>query len=251
MTEHHGVCRLCLENAELQESHFIPRGLYPKRGGMEYRTRERAGLDETQLKQYLLCRSCERRFNDYGESYVLLKIAPKSRKSFPLHDTLCVACPRESGPGWSRFAGYDVGLDMAKFAYFTLSLVWRGAIAEWDMPGGDRTSKLMIGDFEEPFRRFLLGETPFPDNTWVLAFIQSDQTSRDSFSVPPAASSFGFLSFTFLLRGMLLRACMGDGVPGDLQEFSCMSPRDCVFHSDGEKDILEAIRPLAAMPVKS
>lgn len=246
-----GICKLCLREGDLQESHFIPRGLYPKRGGMEYRTRQRAGLDETQLKQYLLCRLCERRFNDDGESYVLSKIAPKSRKSFPLHDTLRLACPRETGPGWSRFAGYDVGLDMAKFAYFTLSLVWRGAIAEWDMPGGDRTSKLLLGDFEEPFRRFLLGETPFPRDTWVLAFVHSDQTARDSFSVPPAASSFGFLSFTFLLRGVMLRACMGENVPDELQQFSCTSPRDCLFSGDGEKDILDAIRPLAPMPVKS
>jgi hypothetical protein len=246
-----GICKLCLREGDLQESHFIPRGLYPKRGGMEYRTRHRAGLDETQLKQYLLCRSCEQRFNDSGESYVISKIAPKSRKSFPLHNTLRLACPRETGPGWSRFAGYDVGLDMAKFAYFTLSLVWRGAIAEWEMPGGDRTSRLLLGGFEEGFRQFLLGETTFPRDTWVLAFVHSDQTARDSFSLPPASSSFGFLSFTFLLRGMMLRACMGENVPEDLQESSCTSPRDCLFFGDGEKTILDAIRPLAPMPVKA
>lgn len=243
-----GICKLCLDEDDLLESHFMPRALYPERGGMEYRTRNRSGLDETQLKQYLLCGDCEERFNKNGESEVLRRIATKSRKRFPLHEKLSLAFPREVQKGWARFAGCDLGLDMAKFAYFTLSLVWRGAVAQWAMPGGEQTTLFSIGSFEEPFRRFLLGNAPFPADTSVIVFVHSDAAGRDALSIPPGTSGFEFLSFGFLARGVYFRACMGKNVPQEFQDFSCTSPRDCIFYGNGEQDVSQAIRPLARMP---
>jgi hypothetical protein len=167
---------------------------------MEYRTRNRSGLNETHLKQYLLCSVCEERFNKNGESEVLRRIAAKSRKYFPLHEKMRLACPREVQKGWARFAGYDLGLDMAKFAYFTLSLVWRGAVARWNMPGGEQTTLFSIENFEEPLRRFLLRDAPFPVDTFVIVFVHSDATGRDALSIPRGTSDFEFLIKFWLPR---------------------------------------------------
>src|SRR5260370_42208197 len=107
-----GTCKLCLREGDLKKSHFMPHALYPKHGGMEYRTRDRSGIDQTQLKQYLLCSVCEERFSKNGESEVLLRIAAKNRKYFPLQEKMPLAIPREAQKGWARFAGYDLVLNM-------------------------------------------------------------------------------------------------------------------------------------------
>jgi hypothetical protein len=57
-------------------------------------------------------------------------LAPKAKR-FSLGEKLKLALPRERFPDFSRFAAYDVGVDAAKFAYFALSIVWRGAVHEW------------------------------------------------------------------------------------------------------------------------
>jgi hypothetical protein len=60
-----GICKLCLESKLLQESHFMPRALYPKQRKPRYATRHNSGpLDskEKQIKSHLLCFD----LSDYG-----------------------------------------------------------------------------------------------------------------------------------------------------------------------------------------
>src|SRR5437879_1175737 len=132
-----GTCRLCLKDADLQDSHYIPAALYPKGQKLEYGTGTGTGVVVEHMKAPLLCLDCEKRFDQNGESEVLRHIAPKSVKRFPLHEKLRLALPREADASISRFAGYDIGLDMDKFAFFTLSVVWRGAVHQWVFPDGN------------------------------------------------------------------------------------------------------------------
>ena len=117
-----GTCKLCLEEKALQQSHYMPAALYPKKQKLQYLTRSSSGAVVEHMKAPLLCMDCERLFDQNGESEVLRYIAPKSIKRFPLHEKLRLALPRETDGSLSRFAGLDVGLDMDKFAYFTLAL---------------------------------------------------------------------------------------------------------------------------------
>jgi len=167
MTE--GVCKLCLETKPLQESHFIPAALYPKARKPSFATRNRVvALDskDKHIKDYVLCFDCEQRFDRSGESGVLYWVSPKS-KTFRLGERLKVALPRDfdlSDPDQSinRFSGEDIGVDMDKFAYFAISVVWRGAVHDWVMPDGSVRPHHALGDFVEPMRLYLLGHAPFP-----------------------------------------------------------------------------------------
>src|SRR5207244_10190813 len=109
----------------LLKSHFRPAALYPRKGQFELMTHSTIGKSKAQLKQYLLCGECERRFSEKGESHVLKVIAAKSMKRFPLHDLMRVAYPRESDASVSRFHPSDFNLDIDQFVYFTMTVVWR------------------------------------------------------------------------------------------------------------------------------
>src|SRR5207244_3524707 len=174
-----GICKLCLEAKNLRESHYIPSALYPRALKLEYATRMRSGVVDEHMKAPLLCSDCEKRFDQNGESEVLRHIAPKSVKRFPLHEKLRLALPREvEDDSVSRFAGYDIGLDMDRFAYFTLSVVWRGAVHQWVLPDGNAAPPIVLGAFEEPIRMYLFGQKPLPPDTAIIVIVCSDEEAR-------------------------------------------------------------------------
>jgi len=242
-----GTCRLCRLEKPLLKSHFLPRALYPKSGGMEYRARNGSGLSAAQMKQYLLCKDCEERFDQGGETEVLLQIAAKNIKRFPLHEKLRLALPLRSGKNVLEFEGDRLGLDMEKFSYFALSLLWRGVVAQWLMPCGALTSPLQIGDFEEPIRKYLLGEASYPAQTWVIVIVEANEIARAAFTVPQGVSKSGFPDFGFLVRGVHFRVAMGPNVPMYLQQCCCTLPQRYIFYGSDEQALLASLAPLAPM----
>jgi hypothetical protein len=121
-----GICKLCLMGRWLQKSHYIPAALYATPKKLEFATVESTGFVDEHIRVPLLCESCEGLFDRNGEQEVLRHIAAKSFKRFPLAEKLKLALPREEYPDLSRFCGTELGMDMDKFAYFALSVVWRG-----------------------------------------------------------------------------------------------------------------------------
>lgn len=210
----------------------MPAALYPRRGDYEFVTPTATGHSAQHLSQPLLCGACEKRFNRNGESEALRAIAPKSLKRFPLHEQMRWAPPREVEKSSSRFAGYELGLDMDQFAYFAVSVVWRGAAAAWRMPDGRATTPLVLGGFEPPIREYLLGHAPFPPDTAVIVIAGSDRDFRRSFFLPTSFVEAHCLNFSFVARGVFFRRMMGHHLSHYFRDFSCTSPRKCIFYAD-------------------
>jgi hypothetical protein len=158
-----GTCKLCLQEALLCKSHYIPKALYPTRKQKSATAARGAILvgPTPHLREHLLCRECENRFSQGGESEVLKWLAPKV-KGYPLNEKFKLALARERYADASRFATYDVGLDAEKFAYFASSVVWRGSVHEWLLSSGSRSTLLTLGTHQETVRKFLVGDAGFP-----------------------------------------------------------------------------------------
>jgi hypothetical protein len=230
------TCPLCRRpEQDLRVSHFLPAALYsPRKKKKQYRTRNATGIMQADLQEYLLCGDCETRFNTHGEGYVLKLIAPKSKR-FPLHEKLRLALPRSSGDRSAlRFSGEDLGLDMDKFAYFALRVVWRGAVHQWMNANGTLMAPCKLGDFEEMIRQYLAGEAAFPSNMAVMVLVASDDESRRIFSFPEVSVQDGCLNFRFYARGVFFRVMMGH-VPQMFRDWCCTSPRKCLFYGDGKR----------------
>jgi hypothetical protein len=124
-----GTCALCLNTAELQDSHLIPKAIY--------RLLRSAGDDNEnpvfvaagsavntsrQIKGYLLCKACETVFNERGERWVLGNCR-RSETEFRILDALKAARPMKATGDPIVFEGRKVtGVDVDSLAYFAVSV---------------------------------------------------------------------------------------------------------------------------------
>ena len=79
---------------------------------------------------------------------------------------LKVALPREYHPALSRYSGADLGVDIDKFAYFAISMVWRGAVHDWVV--FDYSSSHRTGRLPGTHAALLMGKAPIPPGTSVI-----------------------------------------------------------------------------------
>jgi hypothetical protein len=246
-----GSCELCLEEKDLLKSHYIPKALYPTKRQKSATVTRRVVVSgrAPHLKAYLLCRDCETRFEQNGESEVLKWLAPKAKR-FSLAERLKLALPRERFPDSSRFAAYDIGLDAAKFAYFALSVVWRGAVHGWSLPDGTRTKLLDLGPHQEAIRKFLAGETEFPHEVVsVVAIVCSDPEARSLWIIPCQDEEAGCQNYRFIARGVLFRVLLGPSIPPFFRDASCVSPRQPIAYGDCSRRVKQDLPGLLQAPV--
>lgn len=132
-------------------------------------TSSRSLLSDYQPTHKLLCEICERKFDENGERKIIPQL--RSTNNFPL---------REKYFENNRFVTSEnlnqiPRLDFYAYAYFSLSVMWRGSVHNWPTPYHLLSNKL--GPYQEPFRRWLNGDGEFPENTFVEILIDSDDDS--------------------------------------------------------------------------
>ena len=130
-----GICKLCGLERELQDGHYMPRGLY-KRLREEHRknpnpvviTKDVTFRTSKQATDYVLCKECEGKFNRGGETWLMASVAHGKR--FPLLDRLRVSVPMHNLSESVSYSGTRAGINTDELGYFALSMVWRGAVHE-------------------------------------------------------------------------------------------------------------------------
>jgi hypothetical protein len=172
-----GKCKLCLlDGVELQDSHYLSKGIYKKLRNENAKnpnpvliTKTKIVQTSSQLRRRLLCKVCEDRLNSGGEAWVL-KHCLQADGKFPLRDILSGRTPdlQASGaPTRVYGAGRITEISVSKIAYFATSIFWRGTLHGWN---DDGSIPVDLGPFEERFRKYLVGEESFPINAslWVM-----------------------------------------------------------------------------------
>jgi hypothetical protein len=158
-----------------------------------------------------------------------------------LSDRLRLALSRDNHPEMPQYSGGDLGMDMDKFAYFGLSIVWRGSVHDWTMLDGIVRPRFEIGGFEPPIREYLLGG-PMPPDTAVIVIVASDDDARNVWTTPSleeVSNEVPCVSFRFLVRGIHFRVMMGRHLPWYLRDYSCTSARKCLFHGSTKRRMPE------------
>ena len=117
-----------------------------------------------------------------------------------------------------------LGLDPEPFAYFTLSLAWRSAVHSWTLPDGDKTIPFSLGEYEEPVRRYLLGEAPFPAETAVLLTACRDGARKDWVSPTGGPTRVpGCIAYNTIIYGLNFVVWFGPSIPTGLRNLCCYS----------------------------
>ena len=190
-----GICQLCLETRELQDSHLSPKALY------KYVMRARTPHDAApvmidyeegnavqrnqQARQHLLCADCEERLSKCGENYVHKNCCVEEGK-FPLRETLERINPSKVSNGRRMWLINQLNeqIDVTALKHYACGYLWKYSIAD-ACTGGWGAYKGKLGDhYAEQFRLFLLGEAEFPKNAHLNVYIDFDEPSWTPVSAP-------------------------------------------------------------------
>lgn len=168
---------------------------------------------DNQIRRHLLCRRCEKLFNDGGENWTLAN-AWRSDDEFKLLTALNASVPDFEGPGFKGYAGGGVpGVDVARLVYFAASVYWRAAVHNWGISSG-RPTLIDIGEHEPALRMFLLGKAPFPEFMTMLVAVNPGTTASQMFKPPELAKSTpGRNSYSLWITGINFNLSVGPDIP--------------------------------------
>jgi hypothetical protein len=222
-----GLCRLCSRDADLRNSHFMPKAAYrllrdPNlKNPHPYMLRGNESVQTArQMTAYLFCERCEGRFSDQGESYVMRSCYRGSGK-FLLRDALLRTKPLEIGDEidtYSASEAPDVRSD--ELAYF------------------------------EDFRRYLLGETEFPDQVSLYISVSSLELLPLTAFPPVGKNAQGFHFYYFAIPGVTFRLFVGSRIPENLRR-GCFvrSPQKLIYVTakDDIANLSDRVRQLSKL----
>jgi hypothetical protein len=188
-----GECLLCHQpNQELQDSHFLPAGVYRvlRNEGTEdgnpnpvLFSEEGAVQTSRQITDFVFCRDCEQRLNRNGEDY-FLKYCWR-RNGFRLHAVLSAATPSVVAGRIKVYAADELSeVDIQKLTYFGASMFWRDSVHQWKTKNHS-TEQINLGPYEEQFRTYLMGETGFPENCMLWVSVPETLTPLAPLSLTP------------------------------------------------------------------
>ena len=239
----HGICRLCLQTKELQDSHLLGRAVYKlcrQEGDPIVMTPDLVLSTSRQVRDYLFCWECEQRFSREGEHYVSRMVCRKA--SFELLDLLQQTVPIERGNTYDAFSGARAGVDTQRLAYYALSVLWRAAIHSWQTVA-DQTTTVTLDTHSEEIRKYLLGETTFPSDVAVVVTVCRDMGSQGLVFTPSrVVDDARYRKYSMLVRGVYFRTILGVG--SEFHQVCCYhSPSRALFVDGKDKTCQHPFQP--------
>lgn len=234
-----GTCKLCLNESNLQQSHFLGRALYnlsSTDGELPILISPNLVIqDQKQIKDYVLCWNCEQRFAKMGENYVMKMV--NRNDGFKMMELIRANPIRRTEGEYSLYSAAHMGIDTDALAYFALSVIWRGGAHIWRTFEGRATGGLQLGHHEERLRRYLLGTDPYPQGVVVKISVACDDASQN-FTMFPWINhdQQDATVFTFTTRGIWFDVAVGDSLPAYAYQNCCVSsPEKPIFVGDFDR----------------
>lgn len=249
-----GTCRLCLiPGVELQRSHYLPAGVYritrdeglPNPNPVSV-SKQRTVHTSHQLRKHLLCWSCEQRFREYGEDWVLGNcLGPDG--TFRLASILSSADPIAADERCKVYCAADIpGVSISALVYFAASVFWRGAVCQWATVAD---AEVLFGPYEEKFRRYLMHLAPFPKACFLSVLVR-EARETDRVTVFPHGYRIGtFRIHKFAIPGLAFTLAVGKKVPSEFRNTCLVNGfrNPIVISSIAEPGILRNLQALAAL----
>lgn len=221
-----GTCALCKKNADLQNSHLIPKWAYRRvcevdPAGPRAPVNVAGGnavLSNKQTTRYLLCGECEQRFSARENYLARLTEMEKGRINL-FGNVTRLDTPKR------KLASLSKNIDAEQIAYFAASVMWRGCM----ITGGCK-----LGVYESNFRQYLLDQAPFPREAIISVglFEESPNFDTRGWVSEPASQKVGLLWLHgFLLNGLVLRCFVGKTLKQNLHQISLAGPNPLKYVS--------------------
>jgi hypothetical protein len=236
-----GQCRLCLRNnVVLRDSHFLSKGIYKilrdptaKIPDPFHITPSTSLQTSKQLKHHLLCETCECRLNGNGETWVLGKCLHRDG-TFPLAHMLSRTNPdlaAAGNPTKLYYANRIPSISVSSLAYFGASIFWRGSIHPWNEDG---SFPVILGPFQERFRRYLVGEESFPTDACLWVAVREGKGLDRLTHVPTLVRVDGLHAYKFPMPGLAFTLIVSKNIPARLRTL-------CIVHGPASPIVVTSI----------
>jgi hypothetical protein len=246
VTMDEGRCRLCRNIKPLQKSHLLPKSLFrllrmqsAKNPDPIMFTAKAAWTSSTQFADKLLCADCEQLFHRNGEDWVL-RHCYRGRDRFRLRQMIAGIQPvalnvagLPFSPSQANFIPTHLvpGMEMEKLAYFAASVIWRAGVHKWVVDEHELEPIDIRDDQLEELRRFLLGETGVPSDTYLWVSISAYESPLTlTVFAPYGGLHDGHYSFRFLIPGIMFALFMGCFVPPIVPPLCSLRSPDRLLH---------------------
>lgn len=154
---------------------------------------------------------------------------------FPLLSRLKVAMPDWERNDHTAYSGAACGIDTVKLVYFGASVLWRASLRRWTI-GTTETTTVDLGVHQEPLRKFVHCEAPFPTDGVAIVTVCTDFESQGCFFTPCAIREAITTGYSMLLLGVSFRFFFGANVPREFRQFCCVhSSRKRIIVADHSK----------------
>ena len=212
-------CELCQQPSVLQESHLLPKALYKHlrdKDGPNPNPLVFSAQDEHQSSrqafQPLLCFECEQRFHKHGENWVLSHSARDTGR-FKLRELLLAHPCEKLHDDLYCFRCTEIPeVDTDALCYFALSVIWRAAVRSWRIDNL-LIEQLVLGPYTEPFRSYLCGSGPFPDNMALFVTVSTLENVLLMCTQPQTRKWNGYACHFFSIPGLTFAVYCGKLIP--------------------------------------
>jgi hypothetical protein len=210
-----GICKLCLKQTMLCDSHFIPAGLYTyckgKEIGVVRFTHDEITETTDEITTHLLCRRCENHLNREGENWLLPKLATVDKK-FPFYDIVKSVPPDTDEDGVAGYAtSRNDKVGFRKLTNFAIGVFWKASVHSWR---SDTTEPWIdLGSYGEPFRRFLSEHKPFPYHAVLIIGMLPPEKAVIGVNLPWQVQQQPYQRFLFYIPGLLFVLNVGSLIP--------------------------------------
>jgi hypothetical protein len=214
-----GICRMCLSEKQLVESHLIPRAVYDL---CRSEDSEPVKITSTvimqtsrQTKDYLLCSDCDNHLSKFGETWLLPKLKTWD-KGFPLYDILAKVSPDVvEGDGAAYAASRNPGVDVQAIAHFAIGIFWKASVHSWLK---DRKEpRIDLGPYSDKLRQFLRGQASFPDHVVLNVGVVRPEVTFSNALEPYRGTAAGVRNYIFNVPGMQFVLTIGKTIGSELK----------------------------------
>ena len=256
-----GQCRLCGNEAELRDSHFIPQAAYKRVRGQGPNPHpivihgRKVIQTAAQTRAHVLCQDCEQLFSTNGEN-AFFRNCYSGPGQFRLLEILSSQPPLLED---DRFAVHSISegetAAVEQMGYMGLSVLWKSAAHSWKDRGGTLPSISMGSPYQEQVRNFLLKIGPFPEHGAMILEVSDENNRLIAVTGTPSTSKWPTHYLHCIdICGVRFNLLLGGRMPMHFKELSVFRPgRKCVLIAKRQESMLaqtyrERLEALAGLP---
>jgi hypothetical protein len=205
---------MCLVTTNVISSHLIPAALYKEcrlPGGFPIVFDSELVYESSrQIQTPLLCRDCDEILNKCGENW-LIPLFAKADGSFGFHELLTSMPAALVVDDTSVYlAAQNPQIDSPKLIHFAMGVFWKAAVHPW-IPG-EQEPLIDLGTYTEPIRKYLRGESPYPNEVALTVGILPAPVKHLAISAPYRGSNVKVTNFLFYGVGIEFSLLVGAGI---------------------------------------